>query len=245
MVRFAWFRRAAAVTAVAAIGVCVAVNAAEEKKAAAAAPAAAGEMEEIKIVLPPPYFGGTPLTYFNEHLEEKSFKAREPFLAPKGAVNLSLGKPVTSSDPDPTFGKLSMITDGEKGYQQEFLTELGTGTQWVQVDLGQQSEIYAVLAWHFHSADRVYFDVVVKTADDADFTKNVQVLYNNDYDNSSGLGIGKDKEYIESNEGRLFNALKDGKGTMGRYVRLYAKGNTTDETSHYVEVEVWGKPAAK
>ncbi|MBM3289967.1 MAG: hypothetical protein FJY92_07425 [Candidatus Hydrogenedentes bacterium] len=235
MVRSVWFRRAAAVAAVAALGVCLSVGAA----------AAADEMEEIKIELPPPYFGGTPLSYFSEHLEEKSFKARDPFKAPKGAAILSKGKTVTSSDPDPTFGKLSMITDGEKGYQQEFLTELATGTQWVQVDLGQQSEIYAILCWHFHAADRVYFDVVVRTADDADFTKNVQTIYNNDYDNSSGLGIGKDMEYVESNEGRLFNALKDGKATMGRYVRLYANRNTTDDTSHYVEVEVWGKPAAK
>lgn len=235
MVRFAWFRRAAAVAAVAALGVSLSVGIV----------AAAGDEEEIKFELPPPYFGGTPLAYFNEHLEEKSFKPRDPFLAPKGAVNLSKGKTVTSSDPDPTFGKLSMITDGEKGYQQEYLTELGAGTQWVQVDLGAPSEIYAVLAWHFHAADRVYFDVVVRTADDAEFTKNVQTVYNNDYDNTSGLGIGKDKEYIESNEGRLFTALKEGKGVTGRYVRLYANGNTTDQTSHYVEVEVWGKPAAK
>lgn len=235
MVRFAWFRRAAAVTAVLALGVSLSVGIA----------AAAGDEEEIKFELPPPYFGGTPLSYFNEHLEEKSFKPRDPFLAPKGAVNVSKGKTVTSSDPDPTFGKLSMVTDGEKGYQQEYLTELGTGTQWVQVDLGAPTEIYAVLAWHFHAADRVYFDVVVQTADDAEFTKNKQTIYNNDYDNSSGLGIGKDKEYIESNEGRLFTALKDGKGVTGRFVRLYSNGNTTDQTSHYVEVEVWGKPAAK
>lgn len=235
MVRFAWFRRAAAVTAVLALGVSLSVGIS----------AAAGDEEEIKFELPPPYFGGTPLSYFNEHLEDKSFKPRDPFLAPKGAVNVSKGKTVTSSDPDPTFGKLSMITDGEKGYQQEYLTELGTGTQWVQVDLGAPTEIYAVLAWHFHAADRVYFDVVVQTADDAEFTKNKQTIYNNDYDNSSGLGIGKDKEYIESNEGRLFTALKDGKGVTGRYVRLYSNGNTTDQTSHYVEVEVWGKPAAK
>ncbi|NUM52793.1 MAG: hypothetical protein HUU46_04035 [Candidatus Hydrogenedentes bacterium] len=84
--------------------------------------------------------------------------------------------------------------------------------------------------------ERVYFDVVVRTADDADFTANVHTAYNNDYDNSSGLGIGKDKEYIEGYEGRLI----DCGGTVGRYVRCYSKGNTTDELNHYVEVEVWG-----
>ena len=225
----------------------VAAPGADKKAEQAAPPAAAraGEDAPLAIKLPPPYFGGTPLSYENEHLEPVNLAPRKPFLAPKGAVNLSQGKPVTSSDPDPTFGKLSMITDGEKGYQQEYLTELAAGTQWVQIDLGQPSEIYAVLCWHFHAADRVYFDVVVRTADDPEFKTNVQTLYNNDYDNSSGLGVGKDMEYIENYEGRLIPALKDGKGVVGRYVRLYSKGNTTDETNHYVEVEVWGKPAGK
>jgi len=30
----------------------------------------------------------------------------------------------------------------------------------------------------------------------------------------------------------------------GRYVRLYSKGNTTNKLNHYIEVEVFGKPAA-
>jgi hypothetical protein len=208
------------------------------------APAPAVEMAPIEIKLPPPYFGGTPINYNGEHFEGRIFTQRPPFPAPKGAVNLSQGRPVTGSDADPTFGKLSMITDGEKGYQNEFLTELAAGKQWIQVDLGQQCDIYAIICWHYHSNERVYFDVVVRTADDSEFTK-YQTLYNNDYDNSSGLGIGKDLEYLETNEGRLISALKEGKGTPGRYVRLYSKGNTTDDTNHYVEVEVWGKPAGK
>lgn len=211
------------------------------------APKPAAETEPIDLKLPTAYFGGTPLSYRGDgiHFDEISVVPRAPFQAPKGAVNLSHGKPVTSSSPDPVFGKLSMITDGEKGYQNEYLTELPTGTQWVQIDLGQPCEVYAIVVWHFHNAERVYFDLVVRTADDADCAKNIQTLYNNDLDNSSGLGVGKDNEYIESYEGRLVSALKDGKGTPARYVRLYSRGNTTDEANHYVEVEVWGKPVAK
>ena len=196
-------------------------------------------IEEIKIELPPPYFGGTPLSYFNDHLEEKSFKPRGPFKAWKGTRVISRGKKVTSSDTDPTFGKLSMITDGEKGYQQEYLTELGTGPQWVQVDLGEPCTIYAVIIWHFHAADRVYFDVVVQTALDVEMNGKI-TIFNNDYDNSSGLGTGDDKEYIESNEGKLIDCGPI--GTTSRYVRCYSNGNTTDQTSHYVEIEVWGIP---
>jgi hypothetical protein len=84
----------------------------------------------------------------------------------------------------------------------------------------------------------VYHDVVVQVADDPDFIENVRTLYNNDYDNSAGLGVGKDPSYIETSEGRLV----DGKGLEARYVRLYSNGNTSNEMNHYVEVEVFGKP---
>jgi hypothetical protein len=199
---------------------------------------ASGNLRPLDITLPPPYFGGTPLSYASDHLEERSFRPREPFLAPIGTRMVSLGKTVSSSDPDPTFGRLSMLTDSRKGYQTEFLVELAAGTQWVQIDLGGPCEIYAIVIWHFHAADRVYFDVVARSANDADFTKNVETIYNNDYDNSSGLGIGRDREYIDSNEGRLV----DCGGIVGQYVRCYSNGNTTDDTNHYVEVEVWGIP---
>ena len=67
----------------------------------------------------------------------------------------------------------------------------------------------------------------------------VTTIFNNDHDNTSGLGIGKDKEYIETNEGRLM----DPRGVKARYVRLYSNGNTSNDMNHYVEVEVYGTPA--
>jgi hypothetical protein len=53
------------------------------------------------------------------------------------------------------------------------------------------------------------------------------------------MGIGRDKEYIEVSEGRLI----DPRGVKGRYMRLYSRGNTSNEMNHYVEVEVYGTPA--
>jgi hypothetical protein len=52
------------------------------------------------------------------------------------------------------------------------------------------------------------------------------------------MAVGKDKEYIEVAEGKLFEP----NGAKGRYVRLYSKGNTTNDLNHYVEVEVYGLP---
>jgi hypothetical protein len=115
--------------------------------------------------------------------------------------------------------------------------KLRPGTQWIQIDLGQTAAIYAVLIWHNHAEARVYRDVIVQISDDPDFI-TCDTIYNNDYDNSSGQGIGADKGYVETAEGKLL----DGKGFEGRYIRLYSRGNTMDEDNHYTEVEVYGRP---
>ena len=202
-----------------------------------AAQAPAGK-EELKLKLPKPMFIGTPTNIKSPNLEPITGKPRGPFYVPKGTVLLSAGKPVTSSDMQPVIGELDMVDDGEKAGGDGYFIELGPGPQWVQIDLGASHPLYAILAWHYHSQARVYRDVVVQVSDDPTFKKGVTTVYNNDHDNSSKLGAGKDKEYIEVAEGRLF----DPKGAKGRYVRLSSNGNTTNDLNHYVEVEVYGSP---
>jgi len=111
--------------------------------------------------------------------------------------------------------------------------------QWEQVDLGSEQQIFAVVLWHYHSQARVYHDVLIQISDDPNFVKNVTTVYNNDHDNSAGLGVGTDKEYIETSEGRLI----DCKGVKGRYVRAYSHGNTSNDMNHMIEIEVYGRPA--
>jgi F5/8 type C domain-containing protein len=192
--------------------------------------------EVLKLTLPKPMFIGTPTNIKSPNLEPITGKPRPPFLVPKGTALLSLKKKVTSSDPNPVIGELDMVTDGEKSGGDGYFIELGPGPQWVQIDLGASHPLYAILAWHYHSQARVYRDVIVQVSDDPAFKTGVATVYNNDHDNSSKLGAGKDKEYIEVAEGRLF----DPKGAKGRYVRLYSNGNTTNDLNHYVEVEVYG-----
>ena len=81
--------------------------------------------------------------------------------------------------------------------------------------------------------------MIVQVADDAAFKKNVRTVFNNDNDNTAGLGAGQDMNYIETSEGKLVDA----KGAKARFVRLYSRGNNANELNHYVEVEVWGRPA--
>lgn len=194
--------------------------------------------EELKLKLPKPMFIGTPTNLRSPNLEKITGKSRGPFYVPKGTVLLSLKKKVTSSDSQPVIGELDMITDGEKNGGDGFFVELGPTPQWVQIDLGESRALHAMLVWHYHSQARVYHDVIVRTSDDPAFKTGVTTVFNNDHDNSAKLGPGTDKEYIEVAEGKLF----DPKGVKARYVRLYSNGNTTNDLSHYVEVEVYGSP---
>ena len=199
----------------------------------------ADDMVPLKTVLPKPVFVGTPVPINVPKLEPPIKGKRPDFMVPAGTTNLALKKIVTSSNPDPINGTLDLVTDGDKAGDEGSYVELKPGKQWVQIDLGQEANIYALFVWHFHSQERVYFDVVAQVSDDPAFGKGVTTVYNNDTANELGLGAGKDLNYIESFQGKLVDA----KGAKGRYVRLYSKGNTTDKLNHYIEVEVWGKPA--
>jgi len=195
------------------------------------------KMVPIEIALPTPAFRGTPVPTKEPHVEKPAGKPRGPFYAPEGTVNLARGKPVAASDPVPPSGELDYVTAGDKEASDFGYLELRPGAEWVQVDLGQPATVYAVLVWHSHAEARVYRDVIVQVSDDPDFLF-AQTVFNNDYDNSSGMGIGPDMGYFETSEGKLI----DGRGVEGRYVRLYSKGNHIDEKNHYTEVEVYGRP---
>ena len=202
--------------------------------------AADTDLAPMPLKLPIPAFMGTPTDIpLGDHIEKLSDKPRPPFMAPKGVTNLAFKKKVTSSDKSPITGSLDLVTDGDKESNDNSFVELHRKTQWIQIDLGQEAKIYAIVVWHAHNTYQVYHDVVVQVADDPDFTSNVKTVYNNDYDNSSGLGVGTDKEYFETYEGRLMDA----KGVEGRYVRCYSKGSTYSALNRYTEVEVWGLPA--
>jgi len=200
--------------------------------------ASKGKLVPIDIKLPKPMFVGTPQNMNVPNLEKPLGKLRDPFLAPAGTKNVALDKPVASTDEEPVIGEIDQITDGDKEAADGSYVELGPFLQHVTIDLGAPHTIYAIVVWHFHKQPRVYFDVIVQVADDANFVKNVKTVYNNDIDNSAGLGVGTDKHYVETMEGRLI----DTKGIQGQYVRCYSNGNNNNDLNHYIEVEVYGIP---
>jgi hypothetical protein len=209
--------------------------------APAAAPASGAKMVPLDFQLPRPMFVGTPQETKVENLEKPLGHARPPFLAPEGTVLLSKGKPVSASDEEPIIGEIEMITDGDKEAADGSYVELGPFTQYVTIDLEKQCEINAIVLWHYHKQPRVYFDVIVQLSNDKDFITDVKTVFNNDIDNSSGLGSGKDMHYTETNEGKLIDLLSQG-SPKARYVRFYSNGNTSNDLNHYIEVDVYGKP---
>jgi hypothetical protein len=185
-------------------------------------------------------FVGTPPDLRAPRTKPVRRAAGPPFLAPVGTRNVALRKPVRASDEEPIIGALEVINDGDKEAVEGSYVELAPLLQHVTIDLETPHEIYGIRVWHAHQQPRVYFDVIVQIAEDRDFTRGVQTVFNNDMDNSAGLGVGTDLHYVDTHFGELFDA----QGTRGRFVRLYSNGNTSNDQNHYTEVEVYGRPVA-
>lgn len=161
------------------------------------------------------------------------------YLVPRDARVLSRGKRVTLSDPYPVIGSAEMITDGEKSFSDMSFVQLSDGKQWAQIDLGASCRIYAIAMWHEFGQEEVHRDVVVQVSDDPAFKENVRTVFNNDQDNSLGLGTGKDLEYFETWQGKVVEV----DGVRGRYVRVWGNGPSVHGSAvTFVEIEIHGVP---
>lgn len=195
--------------------------------------------EPLVLRLPAPTLKGTPEDLpAGSNIEPLSDKPRPAFPVPVGVKNVAAGKTVTSSV-KPFLGEPSQITDGKKEAFDDDAVEMKKGTHWVQVDLGEAVPIYAIALWHDHRYIQVMHDVVVMLSDDPEFKSGVTTLFNNDTDNSSGLGVGADREYFEMRFGKIF----DGKGVKARYVRGYTRGGSLSALNCWQEMEVYALPA--
>jgi len=204
-----------------------------------AAPIGAADTEPLAIKFPNHTPKGTPEDLpVGPNVEPLNTKAPKPIEIPKGCKNVALKKPVTSSVA-PFLGDLSQITDGDREPFDEQAVEMKKGTQWVQIDLGQEFEIHAIAMWHDHRYVQAMHDVILQVSNDPEFKTGVTTIYNNDVDNSSGLGVGTDREYFELEFGRVVPA----KGVKARYVRGYTKGSSLSALNCWQEIEVYALPA--
>ncbi len=203
-----------------------------------AADSSAPDKIPLTLQLPSPTLRGTPEDLpKGSNIEPISDKVT-PFLVPKGVTNIALGKPVTSSVP-PFTGTLAQITDGRKEPTDDDAVEFKKGAQWVQVDLGASYPLSAIVIWHDHRYVQVMHDVIIQVSDDPEFKSGVQTLFNNDVDNSSHLGVGADREYFETNRGKIIDA----RGIKARYVRGYTRGSSSSALNCWEEIEVYAVPS--
>lgn len=186
----------------------------------------------LELELPQPTFDGTPE---NLPMKLKKPQRKKIVISPDISI-ISLGCKVDSSDSEPIVGELSYVTDGDKEGMNGCYVELGPNKQWLQIDLGSVKEIVAIALWHNFKTGRVYYDVVIQLSNDKDFITS-ETIFNNDRDNSSGLGVGGDDYYLEDYKGKLL----DIGGLSYRYIRCWSNGSTSSDLNHYTEVEVWGK----
>lgn len=202
------------------------------------APVFAQDKEALTLQLPTPTLRGTPEDLPKSANIDPPQDKPVQFMVPKGVKNVASGKPVTSSVA-PFSGQLAQITDGKKEPTDDNAVEFKKGPQWVQVDLGADYSIYAIVMWHDHRYLQVMHDVIVQVSDDPEFKNNVQTVFNNDAANTAGLGAGTDREYFETSFGKIVDA----KSVKGRYVRSYTKGSTSSALNCWEELEVYALPA--
>jgi hypothetical protein len=147
------------------------------------------------------------------------------------ATNVAAGKIATSTG---AITNGSYITDGNKA-SANFASPPNAGVAWIQIDLGQSYSLGQVNLWHYFADGRTYHDVIVKLSTTADFSSGVTTVFNNDTNNSAGVGTGTHAEYAETSAGKTitFGAV------TARYVKLWTNGSTANTYNHYVEVEVW------
>ena len=155
--------------------------------------------------------------------------------APGEPANAALGKTVTGGPDSVSAADAPKITDGGKG--EDDYVGAGEGLQWIQIDLGESCDINKVKVWHYFADGRTYHDIIIQVSDTSDFSGGVTTVFNNDGDNSAGLGAGTDQEYAEGPNGKTVNFDT----ISARYVRFYSNGSTGGyaPANHYVEAEVW------
>lgn len=209
-------------------------------RTAPAAPAGPAGGVPIALELPAELAVGTPKNLKGTPNLDPN-KKPTPINVPAEAKPISKGMKVTSSDTEEPFeGTLDMIVDGDKDGNEGYSVILTKGPQWIQIDLAKSQLVDAVVIWHYFKNDRVVNDVIVQLSDDPEFKTGVTTIFNNDVDNTAGQGAGTDKAYIGTYHGKQI----PGKGTKARYVRCWSNGNTDNKMNEYIEVEVWGRPAA-
>jgi|GEM_PF-3600447 len=159
--------------------------------------------------------------------------------------NAAAGKTgITTNGTIANGAPLSYLTDGDRHNQSYVLIALDGSPRWVQVDLGKEVPIVELNLVNDYSTSRTGRDIIMQLSNDPSFATGVTTVFNNDADNSSGLGIGTDAEYLEPSDGSG-KTVTLSEPVLAQYVRVWSYGHLrTGETDYRpvntpVEIEVY------
>lgn len=152
---------------------------------------------------------------------------------------LSANAPVTSNDP--AISNLPVITNGSASLDAYASTQTpGLGSYYVQLDLGDSFALSQVKVWFYWGDGRSYFNPLIVASTTADFSSGNTIVYNGDKTNAAGFGAGSKPDIRPADYGANgFSADVPG-GAKGRYVRVYATGNSVNQWVQWCGVEVLG-----
>ena len=194
----------------------------------------------IPIQLPKPMFEGTPQNLTVPNLQKPLGRPRDPFLAPAGVTNVAKGKKVTSSDMEPVIGEIEQVTDGDKKGADGSFVELGPAAAARHRSTSARRTRCTPSSSGTSTRRRASTSTSSCRSPTTPTSRRTSARSSTTITTTPPkLGAGKDMNYVETAEGKLVDA----KGARARYVRLYSRGNNANELNHYVEVEVFGRPA--
>lgn len=151
-------------------------------------------------------------------------------------INVALGKTPTFSGP---FSQsAAYATDGLSNNSNNWVGTNAAGLGWMQIDFGQNYDVDKIKLWHYFADGRIFRDVIVQLSNDPTFRNGVTTVFNNDANNSAGLGAGTDSEYAESASGKVISFSK----VNARYARFWINGNNKINSDSWVEAQVFTAP---
>ena len=150
-----------------------------------------------------------------------------------GMKNLANGKTPTTDGQSDTSSGIARATDSTYASSGSYWA-VGDGKKYAQIDVGRSRWMDSLRVWHYFGDKRRYHDVIFQLSNDASFGSGVTTVFNNDLNNSAGLGAGTDGEYDETVTGKIVHFAP----VQARYVRLYSNGNTENSGNHYTEIMV-------
>jgi lysophospholipase L1-like esterase len=147
-------------------------------------------------------------------------------------LNLLSGK-IAATNGNNNATALGWITNGDKTLTN--IADMGAGAIYLQYDLGSSVNLGDIKLWHYYGDPRSYHDVLVELSNSSTFATGNTIVFNNDTNNSLGLGAGTDSEYAESSAGKDISFSP----VSARYIRIYSNGSSSNTANHYVEAEAY------